>query len=194
MRGDSGEAPSAPPAPAVGVRPIAIGSILQLCRLAVRLLLARDRSDVEAALGKAHNGFTPSGRESIMAQISTLLPQLGRHRSRHPQRIQRTVSRSRLTMLEECRARSRLPQPFALARGRQHPYLPRRRRLPRFRLGRRPARCRGGLGLSVGVLFALAYRSVLGRLHARGLSRPPRLLLLGRHDATGPADLVARAI
>ena len=105
MWGNSREGhPSAPPAPAVGVLPIAIGSILS--RLAARLLLARDRSEVE--------GFTPSGRESIMVQINTLL-------DLHPfwvvagldiRNAFNTVSR--LAMLEECQAK--LPQLFALAR------------------------------------------------------------------------------
>ena len=53
------------------MRRIAIGSIRR--RLAARLLLARDRSEVEAAIVQAQYGFTPSGRESIMVQINTLL-------------------------------------------------------------------------------------------------------------------------
>ena len=114
MRGDSGEAPRAPPAPAVGVRRIAIGSILR--RLAARLLLACDRSEVETALGKAQYGFTPSGRESIMVHINTLL-------DLNPDWVVdgldiknafNTVSRLRVAMLEECQAK--LPQLFALAR------------------------------------------------------------------------------
>ena len=189
MRGDSGEAPSAPPAPAVGVRPIAIGSILR--RLAARLLLARDRSEVEAALGKAQYGFTPSGRESIMVQINTLL-------DLHPDWVVAGLdiknafnTVSRLTMLEECR--TRLPQLFPLARA---CYADASTLFYRDDDGYHDFASAAGSQQGDpfgGVLFALAYRTVLDRLQAAF----PDLHVFCFWDDTslvGPADLVARAI
>ena len=189
MRGDSGEAPSAPPAPAVGVRPIAIGSILR--RLAARLLLARDRSEVEAALGKAQYGFTPSGRESIMVQINTLL-------DLHPDWVVAGLdiknafnTVSRLALLEECR--TRLPQLFPLARA---CYADASTLFYRDDDG--PHNIDSASGSQQGdpfggVLFALAYRTVLDRLHA---AFPDLHVFCFWDDTTlvGPADLVARAI
>ena len=189
MRDPSGGAPSAPPAPAVGVRPIAIGSILR--RLAARLLLARNTSEVEEALGTAQYGFTPAGRESIMLQINTLL-------DLHPDWIVAGLdiknafnTVSRLVMLEECR--TRLPHLFALARA---CYADPSTLFYRDDDGFHDISSASGSQQGDpfgGVLFALAYRTVLDRLQVAF----PDLHVFCFWDDTslvGPADLVSRAI